>query len=160
MEGANFDKCVVYGLSAWDLIGTPKSQKDLIISPRNQGDVTTDDLEFAQFVYLIYNNQKIRNFMNTLTEKNVLILGRFSPPERKIVLDGLRENLRSFNLLPIVFDFDAPTDRDLTETVQTFRTVAAILEQLSPEALQTYIISMTRGVSDLLAVINGWGPCN
>ena len=119
VEGANFDKCIVYGLSAWDLTGTPKSQKDLIVTPRNQGDVTTDDLEFAQFVYLIYNNKKIRNFMNTLTEKNVLILGRFSPPERKIVLDGLREKLRTFNLLPIVFDFDAPTDRDLTETVQT-----------------------------------------
>jgi phosphoenolpyruvate carboxylase len=39
------------------------------------------------------------------------------------------------------------------ETVQTFRTVAAILEQLSPEALQTYIISMTRGISDMLAVL-------
>jgi len=39
------------------------------------------------------------------------------------------------------------------ETIQTFRTVAAILEQLSPEALQTYIISMTRGVSDMLAVL-------
>jgi phosphoenolpyruvate carboxylase len=39
------------------------------------------------------------------------------------------------------------------ETIQTFRTVAAILEQLSPEALQTYVISMTRGVSDMLAVL-------
>ena len=39
------------------------------------------------------------------------------------------------------------------ETIQTFRTVAAILEQLSPEAIQTYIISMTRGVSDMLAVL-------
>ncbi|HEU5097954.1 MAG TPA: phosphoenolpyruvate carboxylase [Roseiflexaceae bacterium] len=42
---------------------------------------------------------------------------------------------------------------ETTETIQTFRTVAAILEQLSPEALQTYIISMTRGVSDLLVVL-------
>src|SRR5262249_48242832 len=39
------------------------------------------------------------------------------------------------------------------ETIQTFRTVAAILEQLSPEALQTYIISTTRGVSDMLVVL-------
>ncbi|MEO7913614.1 MAG: phosphoenolpyruvate carboxylase, partial [Roseiflexaceae bacterium] len=42
---------------------------------------------------------------------------------------------------------------ETNETIQTFRTVAAILEQLSPEALQTYIISMTRGVSDMLAVL-------
>jgi phosphoenolpyruvate carboxylase len=39
------------------------------------------------------------------------------------------------------------------ETIQTFRTVAAILEQLGPEAIQTYIISMTRGVSDMLVVL-------
>jgi len=42
---------------------------------------------------------------------------------------------------------------DTNETIQTFRAIAAILEQLSPEALQTYIISMTRGVSDMLAVL-------
>jgi hypothetical protein len=35
------------------------------------------------------------------------------------VLDGLREGLRNFDLLPIVFDFDRPTDKDYTETVQT-----------------------------------------
>jgi hypothetical protein len=35
------------------------------------------------------------------------------------VLDGLREKLREFDLLPMVFDFDRPTDKDYTETVQT-----------------------------------------
>ena len=35
------------------------------------------------------------------------------------MLDGLREGLRNFGLLPIVFDFDCPTDKDYTETVQT-----------------------------------------
>jgi hypothetical protein len=34
------------------------------------------------------------------------------------VLDALRERLREFDLVPIVFDFDKPTRRDLTETVQ------------------------------------------
>ena len=119
VEGANFRDCYVYGLSAWDLIGTPKSQKDLIVTPSTEPRITVDDLEVAQFVYLVYNNKKIRNFMNAFTEKNVLILGRFTPPERKAVLDGLREKLRAFDLVPIVFDFDAPEDKDYTETVQT-----------------------------------------
>lgn len=119
VEGANFRDCYVYGLSAWDLIGTPKSQKDLIVTPPTEPIITVDDLEVAQFVYLVYNNKKIRNFMNAFTEKNVLILGRFTPPERKAVLDGLREKLRAFDLVPIVFDFDAPEDKDYTETVQT-----------------------------------------
>ncbi|HEU4322547.1 MAG TPA: phosphoenolpyruvate carboxylase [Roseiflexaceae bacterium] len=42
---------------------------------------------------------------------------------------------------------------ETVETVETFRTIAAILEQLSPEAIETYIISMTRGASDLLTVL-------
>ena len=119
VEGANFDNCIVYGVSIWNLVGTPKSQNDLIISPPEEGIVTTDDLEVAQFVYLMYNNAKIRTVLNAATGKGVLILGRFTPPERKIVLDGLREKLREFDLLPIVFDFDRPEDKDYTETVQT-----------------------------------------
>jgi phosphoenolpyruvate carboxylase len=46
-----------------------------------------------------------------------------------------------------------PYGDETNEIVQTFRTVAAILEQLSPEAIQTYIISMTTGASDLLAAL-------
>jgi phosphoenolpyruvate carboxylase len=40
---------------------------------------------------------------------------------------------------------------DTVEVIQTFRTIAAILNRLSPEAIETYIVSMTRGASDLLA---------
>ena len=78
-----------------------------------------DNLEVAQFIYLLLNNTKIRNVINTITSKGVLILGRFADPQRKAVLDGLREKLREFDLLPMVFDFDCPTDKDYTETVQT-----------------------------------------
>lgn len=39
------------------------------------------------------------------------------------------------------------------ETIHTFRVIAAISEQLDPEIFQTYIISTTSQVSDLLAVL-------
>jgi len=39
------------------------------------------------------------------------------------------------------------------ETVETFRVMSAISEQLDPEIFQTYIISTTSQVSDLLAVL-------
>ena len=45
-------------------------------------------------------------------------LGRFTP-ERKTVLDALRDELRQRNYLPIVFDFEKPASRDLTETIST-----------------------------------------
>jgi uncharacterized protein YjbI with pentapeptide repeats len=119
LEGADLAGCRIYGCSVWDIRGEPASQKDLLISQKEDGDITTDDIEVAQFIYLMYDNKKIRTVINSITSKGVLILGRFSPPERKAVLDGLRDKLREFNLLPIVFDFDRPTDKDYTETVQT-----------------------------------------
>ncbi len=39
------------------------------------------------------------------------------------------------------------------EIIQTFRTIAAILEQLDPEVISTYIISHTSHVSDILGVL-------
>ena len=73
----------------------------------------------AQFIYLILNNEDIRDVLNTLTSKSVLILGRFSIPERKTILNALRNELREYDLLPIVFDFDRPADKDFTETIKT-----------------------------------------
>ena len=108
----------VYGVNVWDLDGEFKEQKDLIISPKDGPKVTVDNVEVAQFIYLILNNEKIRGAVNTLTSKSVLILGRFTP-ERKTILDALRNKLREYDLLPIVFDFDRPSDKDFTETIKT-----------------------------------------
>jgi hypothetical protein len=55
--------------------------------------------------------------INTIGKKGVLILGRFT--ERKDILESLRAALRQRGYLPIVFDFERPTDRDFTETVMT-----------------------------------------
>jgi hypothetical protein len=47
-----------------------------------------------------------------------LILGRFSE-ERKRVLDGIRDELRNHDYLPIMFDFDPTTNQTIIETVKT-----------------------------------------
>jgi len=118
VEGATFDGCRVYGTSIWGLRGTPKSQVDLIFTPVKEPPITVDNLQVAQFVYLIRDNPEIRHVIDTIGKKGVLILGRFSQ-ERKAVLDALREKLRQLGYIPMVFDFERPTDRDFTETILT-----------------------------------------
>lgn len=109
----------VYGVNVWDLEGEFEEQRDLIISRGGDSVITVDNIKIAQFIYLILNNHEIQNAINILTSKSVLILGRFALPERKAILDTLRDKLRDYNLLPIVFDFDRPTDKDFTETIKT-----------------------------------------
>jgi hypothetical protein len=78
-------------------------QFNLIITPLDQPDqppVTVDNLEVAQFVYLLLNNKKIRDVINTIGQKGVLILGRYSK-ERKLFLDALRDKLRALLYDPI-----------------------------------------------------------
>jgi uncharacterized protein YjbI with pentapeptide repeats len=123
LVGTNLENAVltgshIYGISAWNLKGEPKDQSSLVITPLSEPTVTVDNLEVAQFVYLLLNNQNIRNVVNTIAEKAVLILGRFTP-ERKAVLDAIREALRHRGFLPIMFDFERPTNRDFTETIMT-----------------------------------------
>ncbi len=129
LAGANISNAIisksnVYWANVWDLVGEFKEQKELIITPRGESAITVDDIKVAQFVYLILNNKEIRDVINTLTSKTVLILGRFAPPERKAILDGLRNKLREYDLLPIVFDFDRPVDKDFTETIKTLASIS------------------------------------
>lgn len=119
LHQATLTGCKIYGISAWNLNLDNTIQNDLVISMDTEPVMTVDNLSVAQFIYLMLNNKNIRNVLNAITSKGVLILGRFSDPERKAVLDGLREKLRLFDLLPMVFDFDRPTDKDYTETIQT-----------------------------------------
>jgi len=95
----------------------------LVIAPRDEPAISVDDIEVAQFIYLLLNNEKVRDTIDTITSKVVLILGRFTA-ERKAVLDALRDELRKRNLLPILFDFAIPASRDVTETIKTLASLA------------------------------------
>jgi hypothetical protein len=108
--------CSVYGTSAWNLNLHKANQSDLIITISNEPTITVDSLEVAQFIYLLLNNKKVRKVIDTVTSKVVLILGRFST-ERKVILDAIRENLRERNYLPVLFNFENPLGRDITETI-------------------------------------------
>jgi len=126
VEGAILNGCGIYGISAWNLHGSPAEQLNLRITNSDDADVIVDNLEVAQFMHLLLNNRKIRDIIDTITSKVVLILGRFAP-ERKAVLDWLRKELRHNGYLPVLFDFDKPTSRDLTETISTLAHISRFI---------------------------------
>jgi len=113
---SNISNSRIYGISVWDVKKEGAVQKDLIITKDKGKEISVDDLEIAQFIYLLLNNEKFRDVIETVTSKAVLILGRFTD-ERLKVLNAIREELRKRNFLPILFDFEKPATRDLTETI-------------------------------------------
>jgi uncharacterized protein YjbI with pentapeptide repeats len=117
LANAVLNDCQVYGISAWNVrLSQGTMQIDLTITAEGEPKITVDNIEVAQFVYLLLHNEKIRNVIDTVTSKVVLILGRFTP-DRKAVLDALRKELRLRGYVPILFDFEPSARRDITETV-------------------------------------------
>jgi hypothetical protein len=123
LTGADLTGCRIYGVSAWGLKLEGIKQQNLVITHADEPVITVDNIEVAQFIYLMLHNQKIRDVIDTITSKVVLILGRFTD-ERKAVLDALREELRKRNYLPILFDFSVPATRDITETISLLARMA------------------------------------
>jgi uncharacterized protein YjbI with pentapeptide repeats len=127
LRNATLCECQIYGISAWNIKLDEKTiQSNLTITPQTQAIIQVDNLEVAQFIYLILNNQKLREVIDTITSKVVLILGNFAP-ERKPSLDAVREALRKRGYLPVLFDFEEPKSRDLDETVSTLAHMARFI---------------------------------
>lgn len=157
LDSAKLSGCSVYGLSAWDVNLEKTVQSNLIVTPHDQPIIQVDNLEVAQFVYLLLSRQKLRNVITTLGEKAVLILGRFT--ERKELLDRMADKLRLLGYLPMIFDFERPTDRDLTETVKILaglsrfviaditnpRSVSLELQATVPDYMVPFVTILQRG---------------
>ena len=77
---------MIYGVSAWNLQLEGAQQSDLVITPYNEPEITVDNLEVPQFIYLLLNNEKIRDVIDTITSKVVLILGQFCRAWRWVVV--------------------------------------------------------------------------
>src|SRR5262249_2048795 len=104
-------------ISAWGLKLEETKQQNLVITPANEPTVTVDNIEVAQFIYLLLHNEKIRDVIDTIGKKGVLLLGRFTEG-RMVVLERLREKLRDLGFVPMVFNFDKPETKDFSETVR------------------------------------------
>jgi len=93
LDDAVLTGCRIYGISAWKLkLGGGTNQQGLIITDSDEPVVSVDNIEVAQFVYLLLHNEKIRDVIDTVGRKGVLLLGRFTEG-RIAVLERLREAL-------------------------------------------------------------------
>jgi hypothetical protein len=118
LERTTLEGCSIYGISAWNLNLKGAKQWNLNVSAVNEPAVMVDNLEVAQFIYLLLNHKKLRNVLNAVTERGVLILGRFGGGGLE-VLEAIAAKLRESKYQPFIFDFDRPADRNYTETVKT-----------------------------------------
>jgi hypothetical protein len=156
LDHADLSGAHVYGASAWDVSLVDAVQADLIITPPGAEIVTVDDLGVAQFIYLLIHNPNLRRALDAITQRVVLILGRFKQ-ERKAILDLAKAELRKKGYVPVMFDFQGPDNRDLTETVVTLahlsRFVLADLTDPSciPHELGTFVPNLQVPVVTLIA---------
>ncbi len=118
LENAVLDNCAVYGTSLWDVNLTESRQRDLDIMPAQQPVLSVDSLQTAQLVGMLLHHEKARYEVFSITLNTVLVIGRF-PPERKLVLLAIKEALRRVDYSPLVLDFDLPGSGDKNEIVKT-----------------------------------------
>ena len=111
LTDASMVDCYVYGIAAWNVVLKGATQSNLRI-----GSIQVDSIELAQFLYLLLHNEKVRHVIEIITSKVVLILGRFTP-DRKVVLDAIRDELRKREYVPVLFDFEKPGSKSTVETV-------------------------------------------
>jgi hypothetical protein len=74
-----------------------------------------DGVDVAAFMYFTLNNGNISRIIEATASQWVLLLGRFKV--HKEVLDELAKALKRRNCIPIVFDFERASQRDLVESI-------------------------------------------
>jgi uncharacterized protein YjbI with pentapeptide repeats len=68
LTGADLTGCRVHGVSAWRLkLDSRTKQQNLVITDMDEPTVTVDNIEVAQFIYLMPHNEKVRDVIDTIT---------------------------------------------------------------------------------------------
>jgi len=65
LTGADLIGSCVYGVSAWRLELEGTKQENLVITRDDEPAITVDNIEVAQFIYLLLHNKKIRDVIET-----------------------------------------------------------------------------------------------
>jgi hypothetical protein len=69
LTDADLTGCRIYGISAWSLKLDGAKQQTLVITRPKEPEITVDNIEVAQFVYLLLHNEKIRDIIDLSERK-------------------------------------------------------------------------------------------
>jgi hypothetical protein len=174
LSGAEFQvkeirDTVIYGISSWDLVVSEESiQSNLVIEKTYElySDIislgripqTVDNIELAQFIYYLTNHKKMRDTINILNRRGVLLLGKFKDGGLDR-LYKLKEWFNSQNYLPMIFDFDRPSSLDYTETIVTLSGLSKIVvADLSGESVPQELHAILSNFSKPVIVYHDKAP--
>ena len=104
----------IYGASVWGLKGRPHNESDLLVSNRSGESFTVNNLEAGQFLHTLLTGKRHGALIDAITRKVVLVLGNF---RHLWHLRRVSAQLNSAGFAPLLFDWEPPKTRDLTETV-------------------------------------------
>jgi hypothetical protein len=118
---------------------------------------------------VLLNNEEIRDVIDTVGRKGVLLLGRFTD-NRIAILERLREELRKREFVPMVFNFDKPQVKDFTETIRLLaglshfviaditnpRSTPLELQAIVPECMVPFIPILESGEEPFAMFRNLW----
>ena len=116
----------MWGVSAWGARLREAKQVNLGIARDNTAGIVVDNIAFASLFSRLEDSSQFRDLIDALTQKCVLILGRFSK-DQKPVLDTIRSELRKYDYLPIMLDFGSTGNRTIIEAVNTLAGVSRFL---------------------------------
>src|SRR5262249_59279325 len=78
LSGADLTGCRVHGASAWGLKLDERTKQQNLVITRGEPAITVDNIEVAQFIYLLLHNQKIRDVIDTIGTKGVHLFAHFT----------------------------------------------------------------------------------
>lgn len=111
VEGAEFDRCRVHGISAWNLEGAPARQTGLIVTSKSEFPILVDDLEAAQYLNLIIYGKRGPLVTGAAASRIVLALGKFRS-ERRRVAETISAEVARRGWVQVTADLDKPTWRE------------------------------------------------
>lgn len=149
-EEASISGCRIQWVSAWGVNLKGAIQKDLIVTHPNEPTVTVDNLNVGQLAQLMIHDKNMDDVIDSISTRLVLILCRVTP-ERKGILDRTKEVIRKKEYVPVVFNFDKPGSKNVSETISPLARMARfiIADVAEPDSVPQEFFSL---VPDLPSV--------